>query len=345
MNKKIILLVGLACTMVGFSYGQATQTAKKGSTATPIACVGDPLHPIIGTTYEYTAIADAAHAGGKYHFFATNLTEFVTNGALNTTGAYTDGSQLFVKSGTYNLEEDTGKISLSWSSSSGSKSFLVVKYTDDDNCKNDNLKVFKIEPKNAFSIEWRNIKDIAKPLDSTNFVKDVVDVCLSSVKSATYNTTEDKMEYDYGEQPLYYELIASNYDKSFKPSFKVSGLDQSQEAELYWGYSKDDISNKVTGDLSTKVELQEIVADSGADPKEGVSIYLKLVVKNKTHEGIADQEITIAADATTGANSIKDVKTDCSGDETDFGKTIIQKLKARPEITAAGGLNFIPAKN
>ena len=98
--KKHFLFSTMFALTAALSYGQAT-TATTGTAPTPVTCTDDALHPIIGK--EYTYKGTGTPAGGTYHIFATNSTNFIQNGALNTTGAYTATNGL-LKAGTgYNV--------------------------------------------------------------------------------------------------------------------------------------------------------------------------------------------------------------------------------------------------
>ena len=78
--KKHFLFSTMFALTTALSYGQAI-TATTGSAPTPVTCTDDALHPIIGK--EYTYKGTGTPTGGTYHIFATNSTNFITNGALN----------------------------------------------------------------------------------------------------------------------------------------------------------------------------------------------------------------------------------------------------------------------
>jgi hypothetical protein len=339
--KKHFLFSTMFALTTALSYGQAI-TATTGSAPTPVTCTDDALHPIIGK--EYTYKGTGTPTGGTYHIFATNSTNFITNGALNTTGAYTSGNQITTTDANYNVgTNNNGEAKLSWSGAAANPSFVVVQYKAPIGaCTTDNLKVYKIEPKNAFTIELRNME---KGTGNTFTTKTTnVDVCSGAVKEATYNTGLDKMEYNYGSQSFFYELIAANYDnKTFEAKFKLSGLDTNQSAKLKWGVDKTAINNDLGNIISGGAEVSvTVTADASVNPSAGVSIYLELVVENGSYEGITDKNITLSADATTGtgANKLKDVKADCT-EEGDFADTATQTLIKRPTINPNTGLNFI----
>ena len=335
--KKHFLFSTMFALTTALSYGQAI-TATTGSAPTPVTCPdNDPLNPIIGK--EYTYKGTGTPAGGTYHIFATNSTNFITNGNLNTAGAYTTGNQITTTDANYNVgTNNNGEATLSWSSAAAKPSFVVVQYKQSGTCTTDNLKVYKIVPKNAFTIELRNMEKDAGNTFTTKTTN--VDVCSGAVKSATYNTVNDKMEYNYGSQSFFYELIAANYDnKTFEAKFKLSGLDTNQSAKLKWGVDKTAINTDLGNIISGGAEVSvTVTADASVNPSAGVSIYLELVVENGSYEGITDKNITLSADATTGtgANKLKDVKADCT-EEGDFADTATQTLIKRPTINPNSG--------
>lgn len=332
--KKHFLFSTMFALTTALSYGQAT-TATTGTAPTPVTCTDDALHPIIGK--EYTYKGTGTPAGGTYHIFATNSTNFIQNGALNTTGAYTATNGL-LKAGTgYNVNTNsTGETKLSWSGAAANPSFVVIQYKQNGTCTTDNLKVYKIEPKNAFTIELRNMKKGTGNNFTTEALNTNIDVCSANIQSATYNGT--KMIYNYGSQSFYYELIAANYDKDFTPKVKIDGLQTGQTAKLKWGYSKTTMNTEIASVTNnTEVTLPKIIADTAIEPSKGVSIYLELVVENGSYEGTTDKNITLSVDATSGAKNFKNVKrADCS-DEADFADKAIQVLKARPAINPNSG--------
>src|SRR5665647_1724062 len=73
--KQLILLVLLTGMVATSAFGQATT----GSAPRPISCTDDPLHPIAGKAYDYSAIL--APAAGSTYWYATKSTTFVTAGA------------------------------------------------------------------------------------------------------------------------------------------------------------------------------------------------------------------------------------------------------------------------
>ena len=332
--KKHFLFSTMFALTTALSYGQAT-TATTGTAPTPVTCTDDALHPIIGKEYSYKGTGTPA--GGTYHIFATNSTNFIQNGALNTTGAYTATNGL-LKAGTgYNVNTNsTGETKLSWSGAAANPSFVVIQYKQNGTCTTDNLKVYKIEPKNAFIIEIRNMKKGTGNNFTTEALNTNIDVCSANIQSATYNGT--KMVYNYGSQSFYYELIAANYDKDFTPKVKIDGLQTGQTAKLKWGHSKTTMNTEIASVTNnTEVTLPKIIADTAIEPSKGVSIYLELVVENGSYEGTTDKNITLSVDATSGTKNFKNVKrADCS-DEADFADKAIQVLKARPAINPNSG--------
>ncbi|GET45245.1 hypothetical protein RCZ01_05470 [Capnocytophaga felis] len=323
-----------------YAQGAPANKAVKGTAPTQnVTCTDNAQNPIVGKRYTYTINGPE----GKYHFFATDNGTFIDNGALATSGAYTEGNgQINVGAGSYNNANSEEKsIDITWTNAAASTSYLVVNHSPKTGCTTtNNLKVLKIQPKNAFFIELRNM-DKDKQTQALSTTSNV-DVCLGQIKSAVL--TGDQIAYDYGQQSLFYEFIAVNYDKTFTPQIKIEGLQEGQTATLKWGYSKENISTELSNTIThtgNTITLPQITAEETATPSEGVSIYLELAIKNGKVEGTNDQQITLSADATTSSN-IKDVKTDCT-EEDEFADKAIQTLKARATITG-NGLNFMPSQ-
>ncbi|MDO4782869.1 MAG: hypothetical protein Q4A09_06600 [Capnocytophaga felis] len=339
--RKLILTVTLAILSTGV-YAQDKATTGTAPSKTLTCNADDPQNPIVGKKYTYSVEGQE----GKYHFFATSNGNFIENGNLKNDNAYTEtAGQINVSAGDYNNSNSTQKsIEITWTSAAAPTSFLVVNHTSNTVCTTtNNLKVLKIQPKNAFFIELRNMNE-----GNTQNLSDVsnVNVCLGAIKSA--EVQGDNITYNYGEQSLFYELIAVNYDKTFLPKIKVQGLQAGQTATLKWGYSKDAINTtlQTINHTQTDVELTlpKITALETVAPSQGVSIFLELIVHNGKVEGSATQDITLLADATTGKDdNINNVKTDCT-EEGPFADKAIQTLQVRPGVTAQNGLNFMLAQ-
>ena len=85
--KQLILLVfltGMVTTSV------IAQPAVTGSAPKPITCSDDPLHPIAGKPYDYSAVLNPA--GGTTYWYATKSTTFVTAGARTAVEILADGT-------------------------------------------------------------------------------------------------------------------------------------------------------------------------------------------------------------------------------------------------------------
>ena len=74
---KQLILSMLVTGMVATSA--LAQNAVKGSDPIPVNCSDDPLNPIAGKPYDYSAILNPT--GGTTYWYATKSTTFVTAGA------------------------------------------------------------------------------------------------------------------------------------------------------------------------------------------------------------------------------------------------------------------------
>jgi hypothetical protein len=150
------------------------------------------------------------------------------------------------------------------------------------------------------------------------------------------------MEYEYGTNIFYYEVVAANFSESYKPFLTFSGLDPVQSYKIEWTY-KSDFTN-----LSAYTSGSTVVATDVADNSTGVSIYVKVTVVNHNYEGIADKKVTLTLDGQNKDGSWDIVNSTAAetsaADNNDFA---IQTLKARPGVTgtttaATAPTNIIP---
>jgi hypothetical protein len=160
--KQLILLVlvtGMAATT---AFGQL-----KGSDPRPVTCTNDPLHPIAGKPYDYSAILNPT--GGTSFWYATKSTTFVTAGVRSATVIPADGVAILAGATNYGTNgtnaTSPSKANLTWTSAglkgvdAANPMFMVLEYAGPGtpSCAN-NLKVYQILPKNAFTVDILNIK-------------------------------------------------------------------------------------------------------------------------------------------------------------------------------------------
>ena len=339
MKKQIFIFI-LAIFATTTAYGQPF--AVTGTKSVPLTCAAiDPLNPIAGRPYDYSAIV--APANGTAFWYATKSTTFTTAGARVATIIPADGTAILSGATNYNTSIPNAtsptKTTVTWTSAgldgvnaTTSPLFMVVEYSGPSACA-DNLKVMQIIPKIGFTVDITNMAHGATPTSLAYGIAE--SQCFDKVQSSMWDVAQGKVVNDYGTNILYFEVIAANFTDSYKPTLKLSGLQGTQTATIDWGYTSTAIAtNLVTNAAAPSVTTSQFtVQTTQALTNEGVSIYVKVTVKNHGFEGLADTPITLAVEAvdgTTAAN--KDLDPDCTT-ITDFGDLAVQTLNLRPTVT------------
>lgn len=344
MKKQILILV-LAFFAIGIStvYGQNT-SAKAGSAPNTLTgCADDALHPIAGKPYTYKLTATPG--GGNYTWWATTDPNFITTtGTTTTTNLSTHlksptttptGTVLSATSANYATSGTSDEVTITWSSSilgttvfNTAPTFVVGYYeATGTNCA-DNLKVYQLDPKNGFVVDIKNI-------DGTSILAygATDSQCLDDVRGAKFNGTA--MEYDYGTNYLYYEVVAANFSEEWTPAFTLTGNHTAQTPTIEWSYDGPTAWSATTvwNPASTKVVTTE------TNTSGGVSIYVRVTMKNNNYEGIADRPITLAVSGTNKEGLLDVMNADCSTPATAAlaaaDDTAVQTLTARPAIAPA----------
>lgn len=344
MMKRMILSM-LVTSMVAASA--FAQTAVTGSAPVPVTCSDDPLHPIAGKPYDYSAILNPT--GGNTYWYATKSTTFVTAGARTAVEIPADG--VAIVSGATNYRVDGGsatsptKSSLTWTSA-GLKGvdatnplFMVLEYKGPGtpSCAN-NLKAYQILPKNAFTVDILNLKSSGL----TPLAYGTTDAqCYSDMASAKYDVPTAKMVYDYGVNKMYFEVVAANFTGSFTPSFKLSGLKTGQSALVEWTVDKT-LASGLTAigaaqNATTGTALNfagSAVSTTLTNTTIGVSIYVKVTITNGLYEGLSDDAISLAVEAVNASGDADIDNATCAVPATTFEDAATQTLNKRPTITS-----------
>jgi hypothetical protein len=383
MKKQILILAFLVLAIfasVNKSYGQAVHH-NKGQV---LSCPNDPLHPMAGKQYIYD-VNSANSTDGTYTWWVTKDVNFIvpTYTPPTTNASVTNVAGRIVVSPTTLLSASanygvatatvapaTSPLTLSWSSTllnatkyqaipadaPKTSTFVVAHYqsTGAANCS-DNMKIYEISPINGFTVDIKNIKytsGLAKTLvDADTLAFGVTDVqCVDLVRGATYNVTNHGIDFDYGKNYLYFEVIASNFSVSWLPSFKISGLNTTQEAKIEWDYSLAFTTPNVVAAAAVAADNGTLLTGTAftvpASPalssltstSNGASIYVRVTVSNKTYETLADNAITLSVNGTTAGTDF-DVVNDGAPDDctttaiADWTDNAIQTIKRRPTIT------------
>lgn len=357
MKKQILIFVFLVIAVfanVTMSYGQNAVHGSTGPDGTP--CTSDALHPIAGVPYNYQVATNPS--GGTYTWWATKNPVFITSTVatptvitMNNSGANVLtvlAGDLLSATTNYNTALGTDQVGIIWSSNilantkfKTNPTFVAVHYTPPAGlgCA-DNFKVFELDPKNAFTVDilnWNSTNTAALAYGAT------ASQCVADVTSAKYNAGAYQMDYLYGYNMLYYEVIAANFTNNWMPKFQFTGLtgnlDQSAIAE--WSYTNTfpaattypiDITTGATVSATTNL----------ADTSNGVSIYVRITIQNNHFETLGDQTVTVKVDGLNTAGEWDVVNATCTPpaapDFVDIAQQVIQK---RPTVIE-GTTSIIP---
>lgn len=348
MKKQIFILV-MALFAVNVAWGQAThQTAP-----IPLGTCNDtPLKPVPGRAYTYGVDG----TGSTFTWWATKNPNFITTTAsVTTTNMATDKlevtpGELDAVDGNYATPGSGNTVSITWSSqilagtSSGTASggktptFVVVQAEDAASCTN-NFKVYQIEPIVAFTVD-------VLPMNPDGSVAVAgytasITSCFSKVESATYNTGTGTIDYNYGTNVLYYEVVAANFIDFWNTSFKIGGLVDGQTADVDWSYTTGptatytNVQNGVTGVTGSIIDVSgtaSATVASTTNTSEGVSIYVRVTVHNGDYEGITDSQIALAVNATDSEGNEDKDNANCVVPTPNFEDVATQTLSSRPTV-------------
>jgi len=316
MKKQILILVLLLVAVfagVNNSYGQTPGNAVVGSAPRGIGCVDDALHPLVGKEYSY--IGNSTQSGA-FSFWATKANDFISSlgtfptqttttnmaGRLTVAGGDLLTATNYGAAGTAGL---TDNVKLTWSdatlngTTAAAPTFVVAH--QQGTCA-DNLKVWSITPVIAFTVDIMNMTHGATPAPIA-YNDAAENQCFDQVRGATYNA--GTLDYDFGTQYLYWEVIAANFSVSYTPTFQISNLGNGQTATIEWSNLSTFAAATTTAPVAiangTAVTSATAVTTNVTNTSAGISIFVRVTIKNNTFEGLAATNITLAVD---GKNSV-----------------------------------------
>ena len=344
MKKQGLIFVFIVLATIASlssTYGQAVP----GSLPKPLTCPNGPLTPVAGQPYDYSATF--APDGGTAFWYATKSINIVTGSARAAAVEAAGGTVVSTATNYATNQSPTAgpsTTSITWNSAGlatvtpAAPLFVVVEYQAPASGCSNNLKVYNIIPKNAFTIDIRSMAS-----DGTGPVAydAKTNQCAANIKSATYDVASSSMNMDYGDQTLYFEVIAANFTGSFTPSFQISGLDAAQTAEIFWGATAATATNSLGAIVNGTPVTGTSVTTTATNTKDGVSIFAKVVIKNNKFENLTGQTISLAVDG-VNAEGQKDVlETDCS-ENAAFADNASQDINARPTVLPVAPATFVP---
>ncbi len=363
MKKQILFLAFFVlATLAGLTSTFAQNITGNVICATPTAvdpdCLGsDALHPMPGSPYMYTiTVPNIVTGSGEYTWYVTQNQAFITAGVLNTASADTDPGTwvagVGTGGGTYNNSVGgTDKIEITWNSfvhDPLNPVFVVIQVRGSNaaDCPVNNLKVYVIEPVNAFTLDIAAVTDAPSGTDIT--LGATAESCFPDVVSAKYDVVNKEVDYNFGTSYLYFMVTAANFSDSWRPSFELSGLDVTanmQTATVEWAYSGAPTAwnsmipptGNYNGVWTTTGTVDAQVAN-GTVGTTGECILVKVTVNHDSYEGIAAEPITLAVDGQTQlglATPFKDLHyADCS-DDLFANDVVTHTIQPRPNIQDA----------
>lgn len=373
MKKQILILV-LAIFAIGFSstaFGQDLTEPIVCEAAQTIECLpGDALHVIPGTPYLYTVTVPNIEANsGQFVWFVTQDPDFISTGALNTGSAENPngsgtilagvgtngGAYLDVPAG-----DGTATIELIWKSFDPTLDvFVVIQVTGTDaaDCPVNNLKVYKILPQNAFTLDIANVDANATTPGALPWGT-AISTCVSDIVSASYDDVSETVQYDYGQNYVYYLINAANFSVSYVLNFHIDGVATGEVVTAEWAYNTGATLTwtplAITGTAPTQLTATTTVLAQATNQTVGSSgecILVRLLIDHTTNvttfnEGIVAQPIAMSIDGTTGgALLLPDLHhadgTGCGLPDGYTNDVATHTLRPRPQINAATPTPFV----
>ena len=348
MKKQILFLVMAFIASISVAWGQG---AKTKSAPQASSWVPDALHPVAGVPYVYKATVTPSP--GTYEWWATKDANFIT--APNTTNMSTylksptttvTGTDLITQSTNYAKTGQTSdQVTITWGDvvlnttkyqtvpgATPSPTFVVVRYVSGGTECADNLKVYELDPINAFTVDIKNID--AADFSSKGYGVSV-NQCPANVSKATY--VNKAMVYEYGINYLYYEVVAANFSSYWVPTFTLTGKHAQQTYAVEYTYAD---PSTWTATPPTWTAVVNGTTHFNVDPTVtttagGVSVFIRVTLTNNNYEGLALRTITLAADGqnSVGTWDIINSATTCTATAAaDSNDLASQDIKARPTV-------------
>jgi len=336
MKKQIFILAFLVvATFANVKMASGQSAVHKSNPKDVMTCVNDALHPIAGKPYDYKVTSTAT--AGNYTMWATTNQSFITGGIMQNTGANVLGLTDVVPTtaADYNGTNTTGTVQLTWGTNvlaeamktTSPTPIFVASYSVGTSCA-DNLKVFQVEPINAFTVDITNVNHTS--LESVPYADSEVQ-CFDKIKSASWNA--GAMVYDYGTNILYFEVVAANFSGSWTPTFTLTGANSAQNTTMEWGYSTAFV---LPVSITSGTPSATPVNTTETNTTTGVSIFVKVTVTNQTFEGTVALPITLSVTGTNTAGQRDVLATDCSTNAPLASNSAIQTLNERPILKNNG---------
>lgn len=305
MKKQIFILIMALAASVTMSFGQTVPTLSGPATCPvprpldPTMLGSDALKPLPGSPYTYEVSVPNPVGTKTFRWIVTQDQTFLTNGILNEAGAES-APGLHMASAGAELNSTTGEgtgedIIITWKSFTHDPTkpvFVVIFVVNDDGtCTTQNLKVWQIEPLNAFTLDITNLQltGAAEAYD-TDYA-----TCVSNIASATYDASGPGVLYDFGTDYLFFTVNAANFTTSWLMDLQLAGETGTQAYTAFeWAYANAPTvyTPFVTGTPAT-VLAQDPSGNVGVN---GECVIIRVTLAHNKEEVLAPQTITLAVD-------------------------------------------------
>lgn len=361
MKKQFLVLMVTALALAfAPAYGQLVPRT--------ITCLSaDALHPIAGTPYTYEVSVPTPPGTKTYLWRVTQDQTFITNKVL-VANPEIPGTSAFLAaaSANYNVGTvDGNTITLTWNSFTydpANPVFVLINVVNDNGtCSPNNMKVYKIQPINAFTLDIANLdkNKALQPGYGTN-----IDRCISDIVSSSYDATAPEgVLYDFGADTLYYEVVAANWSDAWLPSITISGLDPEETVqEVVWSsattFATTHVFNLAAGVYTS---ADNVTPSTGtAVGAAGESIYIRVIIDHtngaNNYEGLTAEQVALAVDGITlltATPPLGDVHYDNGPNNPPCPALVVdgftndiayQTITPRPDVQAVSPTPFLPVK-
>jgi hypothetical protein len=361
MKKQLFMIIAsLFAIGLTTSYGQ-TVTCPIPRPVDITCLPNDALHPIAGTPYSYTISVPNPVGSKEYTWFVTQDQAFITGGVLTSNRETVPGLHMAATGSGYN-NPATGSLTLSitWKSFVPDPLlpvFVVINVKNTastpDACVSQNMKVFKILPVNAFTLDIANVNTLGVALGYNT----PLDRCIHDIVSANYSATAPEgVVYDFGVDYLYYVVTAANFSTSWRPSVQLTGVDaQETITAVEWARPDDFLfttpnAMPLAAGSYTSTNPVTAIAASGTVGSAGECILIRVTIDHTNganqYQGLIDETITLAVDGVTdlaATTPVPDVhysstlpapNANCGLADGFLFDKAVQTIKPRPTITA-----------
>jgi predicted regulator of Ras-like GTPase activity (Roadblock/LC7/MglB family) len=372
MKKQLlILIVAFAAISFSTAYGQLAPRAVTCLTA-------DALHPIAGSPYTYEITVPTPAGTKQYTWFVTQDQHFINAGVLTGNREAVPASTIVAATGAgYNdVATGTNTVSITWKSFAYdplAPVFVVIQVQNTastpDACVSKNMKVYKIVPQNAFTLDITNLGTGGSETEAGAIAGTYgsnIDRCIHDIVDAQYDATAPEgVIYDFGADYMFFEVVAANFSTSWKPSFTLTGVDAEETVTVEWATDKAFTTPHaltLAAGVWSSADVYTVAAAGGFVGAAGESIYVRVKLDHTTtvnYEGLLDEVVVLAVDGITNlaapaAQQLGDIHTDAGGSPSAcpwvdlYANDIAtQTLKPRPTINAGATMpapGLLPVK-